>query len=81
MEAGQGSAHNILFVTKLTTARHLGYSHKQIFFAKRVYVILMDQVSINLTGYSGSLVNKIFIIVIVIIYRGRYHYYHHHHHH
>ena len=55
MEGDQGSAHNILFVTKLTTAMHLGYSHKQIFCAKKVFVILMDQVSVNLTGYSGSL--------------------------
>ena len=55
MEGDQGSAHNISFVTKLTTARHLGYSHKQIFCAKKVYVILMDQVSVNLAGYSGSL--------------------------
>lgn len=55
MEGDQGSAHNISFVTKLTTARHLGYSHKQTFCAKRLYVILMDQVSINLTGYCGSL--------------------------
>ena len=29
MEGDQGSAHNISFVTKVTTARHLGYSHKQ----------------------------------------------------
>lgn len=55
MEGDQGSANNISFVTKLTTARHLGYSRKQIFCAKKVYVILMDQVSDNLTGYSGSL--------------------------
>ena len=55
MEGDQGSAHNILFVTKLTTAMHLGYSHKQIFCAKKVFVILMDQVSVNLTGYFGSL--------------------------
>ena len=55
MEGDQGSAHNISFVTKLTTARHLGYSHKQIFCAKKVYVILIDQVSVDLTGYSGSL--------------------------
>ena len=55
MEGDQGSAHNISFVTKLTAARHLGYSHKQTFCVKRVYVILMDQVSVNLTGYSGSL--------------------------
>ena len=55
MEGDQGSAHNISFITKLTTARHLGYIHKQIFCAKKVYVILMDQVSVNLTGYSGSL--------------------------
>ena len=55
MEGDQGSAHNISFITKLTAARHLGYIHKQIFCAKKVYVILMDQVSVNLTGYSGSL--------------------------
>ena len=55
MEGDQGSAHNKSFVTKLTTARPLGYCHKQIFCAKKVFVILMDQVSVNLTGYSGSL--------------------------
>lgn len=47
MQGDQGSANNISFVTKLTTARHLGYSQKQIFCAKKMYVILIDQVSVN----------------------------------